>query len=69
MTVAQNYHTSEMRCVLPVRVGQSPPSQGEKSILIARAHKRPECLFLELGRNDHLLERYAAEENFFADLR
>ena len=57
MTVAQNYHTSEMRCVLPVRVGRSAPTKG------------PNAYFLELGRNDHLLECYAAEEDFFDDLR
>ena len=31
--------------------------------------KGPNVYFLELGRNDHLLECCAAEEDFFADLR
>ena len=67
MTVVQNCHTAKKHCVLPVRVGQSPPGQGEH-LLLAPA-KGSNAYFLELGRNDHLLERNAAEESFFTDLR
>ena len=39
------------------------------SVDLPPATKGPNAYFLKLGRNDHLLERYAVEENFFADLR